>query len=73
MKEIHLKFQPVKSNFRESLTLYKDCHLRVVDLNVKEDHHCHKLPVVVGDTKLVALWPCKIVTHKYTLFQHVAK
>lgn len=66
VKEIYLKFQSVKGNFRENLILYNDHCLRVVDLNVKEGHHCHKLLVIVGDVKVVALWPCKIVTHKYS-------
>lgn len=67
-EEIHLKFQSVKGSFKENLILCNDCCLRVVDLNVKEGHHCPKLLVIVGDKKLVTLWPCKIITHKYSLF-----
>lgn len=54
MKEIHLKFQSVKSIVRETLTLYNGFCLRFVDLNV-EVYLSHSLLVIVGDTKLVAL------------------
>lgn len=52
MKEIHLKCQPVKSNFRETLyTIVAALEL----LTVKEGSHSHSLLVIVGDTELVAL------------------
>ena len=54
MKEIHLEFQSVKSNFIETLTLCNCCCLRVVDLSVKSRS---RLLVVVGDPKLGALLP----------------
>lgn len=54
MKEIHLKFQSVKSIIRETRTLYNCCCLKVVDLNVK-GYHSHSPLVIVGDTRLVAL------------------